>query len=293
MRRASRALRAASVWAPFLLSSGNAFADDPPPHEQRAAVDAERRPSNGLEGSLSPTNSEQAAAAAAYQQALASYAEGNIAGALASMRQSYQLSQRAELLYNLAELEEELNACSDSFADYRRYLERVPNGRYRETALRASARLEKECPPPAASSPTSASTPGPAPPATDDSAAKPVPAEPTQAAYWTAPRVISWSAIATGALAGVGALYFQWQAIQAKSDLQQDVDNGPPLDTSLATRQHRCNHTAIALAITGGAMVAGGALVLLLDSAGHEPNSRSARVYAAPGLVGAYFSQGF
>src|SRR6187402_863673 len=149
VKRASRVLRTASVLASFLVSSGHALADDAPTQAGPAAAANDAPLGDAAEGSLAKASPEQAAAIA-YQQALASYSQGDLAAALDSMRRSYQLSKRAELLYNLAQLEEELKACSDSLADYRRYLELVPQGRYREAAERACVRLEPQCPPPAA-----------------------------------------------------------------------------------------------------------------------------------------------
>ena len=294
VKRASRVLGAVSVWVLFLLSSARALADDAPAQKALDPAADATRPSDASGGVFSETTPKQEAAFA-YQQALASYAKGDLAAALDSMRKSYQISKRPELLYNVAKLEDELKACPDSLEDYRRYLELVPQGHYREEAAQASERLGHECPPPAAAPTTTVVVPPPAAiaPLADADAAQPLPSEPPADPYWTPPRVLGWSAIAAGTLAGIGALHFQLEAIQARNELQKDVDDGPPLDMSLQTRQHHTNHTAIALAITGGAMVAGGALVLLLDSAKDEPSSRSARVYAAPGSIGAYFTQGF
>ena len=291
--RLSRVLRSAPFWASFLLSSGHALADDAP---------AQKTPSTAADASASASardasESSEQAATIAYQKALLSYAQGDLAGALDNMRKSYQLSKRAELLYNLAQLEEELKACSDSLADYRRYLELVPHGRYREAAEHARVRLELECPPPPA-----ASTPAVPPPADPKQAAsdhepKQSGPKPEPNSYWTAPRVIGWSAIAAGTLAGVGALYFQLEAIHAKSEYQQSVDDaengGAPPDQGLEDRRHRTNNLAIAFAATGGALVAGGALLVLLDPGKHQQHAASARLYAVPGLVGACYTHSF
>jgi tetratricopeptide (TPR) repeat protein len=275
------------------LSSGHALADDAPAQASQAAsaeVNSDAPPD-------AAAASPEQAAAIAYQKALLSYSKGDLAGALDHMRTSYQLSKRAELLYNLAQLEEELKACSDALADYRRYLELVPHGRYRHAAEDARVRLEHECPPlPAASAPPLAIPADPKLTANDaestQAAAKPEPNP-----YWTAPRVIGWSAIATGTLAEAGALYFQLEAIQAKNEFQHSVDDaengGPPADHSLQDRQHHTNHLAIAFAVTGGALIAGGALLLLLDPGNNAQRSSSARLYAVPGLVGACYAQSF
>ncbi|MEI9936173.1 MAG: hypothetical protein WDO69_03005 [Pseudomonadota bacterium] len=297
MKRASRVLRTAPVWASLLLLSAHAFADDAPRAQQAQAAKGEANPGAPADDDAASKATPEQAAAVAYQKALASYAQGEVAAALDSMRQSYQLSKRAELLYNLAQLEEELKACEDSLKDYRRYLELVPHGRYREAAELARERLEHECPAPAA-------TPAPAAAVAASTARAPTPepkqsaAKPEPASYWTTRRVIGWSAIATGTLAGVGALYFQLEAIQARNDYQKSVDaaakpGGPPPDQSLQDRQHRTNDLAIVLGTSAGALVAGGALVLLLDPGKQAQHSRSARLYAAPGLVGAWYAQSF
>ncbi|HET7545792.1 MAG TPA: hypothetical protein VFK05_38255 [Polyangiaceae bacterium] len=236
-------------------------------------------------------------AALAYQKALASYAQGDVPAALNSMRESYRLSQRAELLYNLAQLEDELKSCNDARKDYRQYLELVPHGRYRDSAEQARQRLERECPPPApepaAAAPTAADPTESA--SQESSKESAVEAKPTT--YWTIPRVVGWSAIAAGTLTGVTALYFQIEAMQAKHEFQQSYDDavagGPAVDMSLQDRQHRYNHLAIGFGIAGGAMVAGGALVLLLSPGKTGLQQRSANVYALPGLVGASYAQRF
>jgi hypothetical protein len=284
-----RVLRAASIWASFLSSSALAFADDSPTQKVRSA---EAEASSGKQNANAgpAVESSEQRAATAYQDALASYAKGDVTAALDKMRESYRLSQRAELLYNLAQLEEELKACDDALADYRRYLELVPRGRYRESAELAERRLVEECPPPAAVAPASSV-------ASPDEAHPPSAEHEQEPPYWTSARVIGWSAITVGTLSAAGALFCQLQAIQAKDALQQSVDDalagGPSVDESLQARQHRYNHAAIGLGITAGALVTTGALVLLLDPGKAGQRLHGASVYALPGLVGASYAQRF
>ncbi|MEP7052672.1 MAG: hypothetical protein ABJB12_20050, partial [Pseudomonadota bacterium] len=82
----------------------------------------------------------------AYQQAQLKYARHDLVGALESMRESYRLCKRPELLYNLAMLERELHDCSSALADYKSYLQQVPEGRYRDVAEQASVELRQQCP---------------------------------------------------------------------------------------------------------------------------------------------------
>jgi hypothetical protein len=248
-----------------------------------------------------PSDSE-AAAEAFYQQAQAKYAKNDVKGALESMRESYRLCQRPELLYNLATLERELHDCRSALDDYSSYLQRVPQGRYRPAAEQASFELSRECPaiavtppsvapPPAAAPPTVKSEPAAAP--ASSKTAGSLPGSP----YWTAPHVIGWSAVTAGVLSGVGALYFRGAAVSARSDYQRSIDAAlqgtGPYDPSLQDKQHREQTLAEVLAISGGALAAGGALTLVFGSrdAAHAP--AAAQVQAWPGWLGASYSQRF
>lgn len=289
MKRCLRVLRAASIWALLLSSGEKALADESPTQKVHAAnADPGVPETSGkpLETAPTSSNSEQLAALA-YQKARESYAKGDIPAALDSMRESYQLSKRAELLYNLAQMESELKACPDALANYGRYLELVPNGLYRDSATQERARLEKECGPPAPTPPT------PKPLVNEPHPVQPV--EPPATTYWTPKRIIGWSTLSAGVIAGASAVYFEVQAVRAQNELQQSIDDavggGPPVDPSLQDRMHRYNHVAIGLGIASGAMVASGALVLLLDPG--TTRARSASVYALPGLLGASYVQRF
>jgi len=289
-------LRAASIWATLLSSSAHALADDSPTQKvQSAKADAAPDEHTGSVEATPDSNSQLAASA--YQQALSSYAHGDLPGALRSMRESYRLSGRAELLYNLAQLEEELKNCDEALAHYGRYLQLVPKGRYRESATEAQGRLEQVCPQPVqAPPPVQAATPPPVNPKQPRSSKEPI-AKNAQTGYWTTPRVIGWSAITAGTLSGAVALYFQLEAVRARNEFQQSVNDaeagGPAVDATLQDRQHRYNNMAIALGIAGGAMVTSGAVVLLLDPGKAGPRSRSASLYALPGLIGVSYAQRF
>jgi tetratricopeptide (TPR) repeat protein len=245
------------------------------------------------------------AAATAYQQALASYSAGDLKSALANMRESHRLSQRSELLYNIARIESELGDCKASLADYRQYVQEVPQGRYRSAADQASQELARQCPDAVAAPPPAAAAVVVNQPATP--AFKPVVEQPKQiptdspapppSSYWTRPRWIGWSLIAAGTAAGVSAVYFTTRAIEAHDAFQGSVDvavrrNGDP-DRSLEDRQHRDQHWAQALYVAGGALLAGGVAVLILAPANAGSNSSSAAVYVEPGLLAACFTHRF
>lgn len=188
----------------------------------------------------------------------------------------------------------------------------MPQGRYRDGAEHASADLSRECPvvpTPSAVFPSAAPTAQPAPPPvanvqspSSGNAENPAPARaeapvaPT-ASYWTPPRVIGWSAISAGVLAGAGALYFTGAALAERRDYKRTVDaeaaKPGSIDPSLQDKQHRDDLTARVLAVAGGALVAGGATVLLFGSKGGAQPRATAQVQALPGWLGASFCQRF
>jgi hypothetical protein len=212
----------------------------------------------------------------AYRQALSLYDDGALEAALGQMRESYRLSQRAELLYNIARIEDELGNCRPSLAAYREYLDRVPDGRYRDLARRSTERLATQCGEPQHTAVAPAATTN-APLRTP---AKPVLEPPASGAAdspprWTGARWIGLSAIAAGALAGVGAIYFTAAAADARDRFQQNVDDRvagtAQLNTGLRDEQHRDQRWAQALAVTGGTLVAGGVLLVLFAPRASSP----------------------
>jgi hypothetical protein len=114
--------------------------------------------------------------------------------------------------------------------------------------------------------------------------------------YWTEPRVLAWSAIVAGVLAGGGSLYFHFEALSARDADQKQIDATAPgtipnHDPVLHNRLHRDNTWIGVLGVTGGALIAGGGLVLVLDP--HAPSRASARIDGGPGRFEACFSRSF
>ncbi len=221
------------------------------------------------------------------------------------MQESHRLSQRAELLYNIARIEGELGDCRASLADYQRYLELVPAGQYRSAAAEASQRLAAECPEPAPVAAVAAAALGPAaetpPPAPDpeaptDERVASAPAEPPS--YWTAPRIIGWSAVAAGTVAAAGAVYFAFSARDARDRYQHSIDaayagnDQTLIDQGALAEQRTDQRWARALGVTGGVLAAGGILLLVLAPSSHS-RSATAGLYLQPGLVGASYSNAF
>jgi hypothetical protein len=299
-----RALCAASAWTSLLLSSAAARAGDPQPAQRRAELAPETKAGAKAEPNADPASptpsapsTPESAAEAAYQRALAAYATGDIKGAFEAMRDSYRLSQRPELLYNLAMLERELEECQASLEDYRRYLQRVPNGRYRDAAEQASRELERECP---AADAAPAAGPAKLEPTADLAAmgktAPPTPAQPAPT-YWTTPRVLAWSAIGAGVVAGSTALYFELAAKSARNDFATNITRAlagqATFDPKLQDRQHHDETAAIVLGVSGGALVTSGVLYLVFGPSTAQKNDDKAFVYFPPGGLGAYYSHRF
>jgi tetratricopeptide (TPR) repeat protein len=306
----SRIRHGALFGAVLALASANARADDAP------RINASRASSNGTKTddlAQSPekervppstgVHSESSrraerTAEAAYQQAQACYAKNDVPGALESMSESYRLSQRPELLYNLALLEQELQHCQAALDDFAAYLQRAPQGRYRDAAEHARTELTRVCPIPETvhAAPLPPGQIKPAPVLTVPKNDQPSVSR-AKAAYWTPSRVIGWSAITAGVLAGGGALYFSVSARASRNEYQQSVDaqynGGPPRDLSLEAAQHRKQALAEGLTVSGCALVAGGILAMLLTPNERKPSETRAFIDVEPGRLVAFYLRSF
>ncbi len=248
----------------------------------------------------------------AYQRALSLYAAGDVAGALARMRESYRISARSELLYNVARLEDEAGDCAASLFSYRQYLEQVPNGQYRDAATQASAELGARCPPAEtavrqAAAPTAATavaaspTTAPAAASTRESPlaapADPRAMTPSPSDGGTTRRWLGWSAIGAGGLAAVGAVYFTVSALdkrsQFRSSAEREAVGGPYADWSLEEQQHRHERWAQVLAVAGGALLGGGVVILALGDSKPAAANLTAGVWFEPTGVSAQLSSSF
>ncbi len=262
------------------------------------------------------TPATDAAARQAFERAEAAYQSGDLPGALREMEQSYQLSQRADLLYNLARLEDELEQCAAARAHYQQYVERVPQGEARAEAELADKRLAARCsvgaPPTPVTEP--AVPPAAAPPAAEAPAAEPpvvfpvqapppaaAPPErgPTPAAspnHGSTQRWLGWSLIGGGVVAGLGGLYFLDSALDSRAAYQASVDReeagGPIHDKRLQDDQDRHQRTARVLGLSSAALLIGGAVVVLLAPSESSGGQRAA-VHLQPGLFAATYGRSF
>lgn len=229
------------------------------------------------------------------------------------MLESYRLSNRAELLYNIGKIQSALGECSLALAAYRDYLEQVPDGRYRVEALQASSQLEAQCP-----SDNGSAVAGSAAAASEVSAAAAAPVageQSPQAGGRNAPdsppkrdsatpgsnratmvRWIGWSAIGAGALAGVGAVYFTAQAYDAHDRFEANVGAATrysDINFDLQDEQHAHQRWAKILGVTGGVLVVGGALTLLFGPQHALPAGARLDLQVMPGSLGASYASTF
>lgn len=165
-----------------------------------------------------------AQAAALFREAKTRYRSGDVAGALDSMQHAYELSGRAELLFNLGELHRQLHHCSAALKAYDEYLARVTPARHEDEARRQSAALRPHCPnEPVVTMPDLAPPPAPrvqAPPPSPPRAQAPPPAPER---YWTPVRVGAWTSIGVAAALAAGATYAQARALSDQSEMDASV----------------------------------------------------------------------
>lgn len=245
-------------------------------------------------------------AASSFREAEARYLEGDVAGALQSMQRSYELSGRAELLYNLGELRRELGNCREARRDYEAYLERVTSGARRERALEAVAELRAECPEadPALVEPSPAATPlAPAPVEQSvsnvaDTPPPPAAAPPTASESVQPLTVAGWSAIGAGVLAGAFATYFAVDAANQERRLERRVrslranpDNGPfsSADKELEEAGKRSAMWGRVLGIGAAGLAAVGVSVLVFGPDTHENSQAGVSIeWRGDGATAAY-----
>ncbi|HEX4337037.1 MAG TPA: hypothetical protein VH062_14060 [Polyangiaceae bacterium] len=205
----------------------------------------------------------------AYDQALAAYAAGEKARALELMSGAYALAPHPELLFNLARLRRELGQCAASLDAYRRYLAGPTDEPSREAATRAARDLDAEC-----------GTPPPAP------------------SYWTTQRMLGWSLIGGGVVAGTFATYFGVASGAAHTDVERAISDAastgrPYQGHSAEQNESRDVALGAAFAATAGTLVVGGVLLLVLGSHGDTRERPSVALGAGPGSAYLGLSQRF
>jgi hypothetical protein len=108
---------------------------------------------------------------------------------------------------------------------------------------------------------------------------------------------LGWSAVATGGLAGLGAVYFTIQAVHAKEQfkdsVEEDYQGRARYDPSLEVKQHKNQRWAQVLGVAGGALATGGVLWLILAPRERDRNPPTAELQVAPGVLTATWRQSF
>ena len=305
MQSRARWSLAASTVACLALAAPRALAADP--------VAATPAPAANQPPEAANDNDQ---AAAAFRRAVQQHAAGDLQGARDSMLESYRLSNRAELLYNIGKIQAALGECSLSLAAYRDYLEQVPEGRYRAEALQARSELEAQCPSadtsavavaapaasevPAATGSQVASEQPPMRAAPNGANAGPKVDTATPGANRAAMvRWLGWSAIGAGALAGVGSIYFTAQAYEARGRFKDSAEAAAQandldlLDTGIRDEQHAHQRWAKILGVTSGVLVVGGTLTLLFGPRQPLPAGARVGLQVLPGSLGATYASTF
>jgi hypothetical protein len=210
-------------------------------------------PSTAAPSTAAPPSAEQRAAAA-YDRAIDAYGRGDKESALRLMSEAYTLSPHVELVYDMAKLENELGHCRDALKHYRQYLHEAHGGVMADTAASATRTLQARC--------------------GDE---QPAPRLDTM-------RIIGWSAIGAGVVAGATAAYFALAGQAAADDVQQilraDEQLGHSWDSGYQRQQEgqRDNTVATVCAVTAGTLIAGGTLILVLASPNKSGREQSVSV---------------
>jgi hypothetical protein len=124
--------------------------------------------------------------------------------------------------------------------------------------------------------------------------------------YWTTPRVVGWAAIGTGAVAGIVSLYCTVAAKSAQNDVEgllhaEENQTGPassriPWDASGHAREvdgRRDQALAQGFGVASGALILGGAALVLFGSNKGEHQAPSVSLAIAPGAAHVGYAKSF
>ncbi|MFO8073001.1 MAG: tetratricopeptide repeat protein [Polyangia bacterium] len=130
--------RSISLWLALLLAAPRLAAEEAPD-----PLAGEKTDPKAQEAEREAAGEDEARARKAYAAAEEHFAAGRYQEALQGFSEAYEISQRADLLYNLAVCHERLGDAERAAARYRLYLEKKPDA---EDAEQVRARLEKLVP---------------------------------------------------------------------------------------------------------------------------------------------------
>jgi tetratricopeptide (TPR) repeat protein len=224
---------------------------------------------------------------AIYERATRAYDVGKYAEAIVEYQKAYEIGGDPPMLYNIAQAYRLNDQPGEALRFYRRYLQRAPNARNREDVERKMADLEKtveerrkaQAAAPTPVAPPPATTGTPAVPAAPPPAAPPVVSSPPAASVTvgdgqptgvsegpsTGRKVVSWSLLGVGVLAGVGSI-IEGQIAKSKGQKLTDQSNMPNptfFDPTIEKDGKNANLFAIILGVTGGTAAVVGTILLL------------------------------
>jgi tetratricopeptide (TPR) repeat protein len=191
------------------------------------------------------------------------YNRSDYEGALKQFQQSYALSKKAPLLFNMARCHESLGQHEKAIELYTDYLGSGPaNSKTIEARIANLKRLLKKKQPDVASPPA---TPRPEP------SVEPTPTRPTGRPRPL--RIPGWVLVGTGAAMLITGIVAGVMVLQKKKDAEQANKDGKEYsDTkSIEDSGRTWQKVEIATLVVGGAAAAAGAVLLILDARGGKP----------------------
>jgi tetratricopeptide (TPR) repeat protein len=245
-----------------------------------------------------------------YERATRAYDVGKYQEAIEEYQKAYEIGGDPPMLYNIAQAYRLNDQPGEAIRFYRRYLQRKPDARNREDVERKVADLEKVvderkkaaalATPPVVTAPPPTTTPATPPPATSNPpvvVAPPVTPPPGQEPQpeSRARKIIAWTLMGVGVVAGGGAAY-EAQVAKDKSDkVTAQSRSNPPIAFDPAVEQNgkTANVLAIVLGGVGAAAIITGVVLLITggSSASPEAATTTARATVTPwvggGVVGA------
>jgi tetratricopeptide (TPR) repeat protein len=210
-----------------------------------------------------PTSNDQEAARAHFMAGSAYYEQANYGDAVKEFNEAYRLSQRPDLLYNIALAYERLERWDEAVAALERYLALKPDAQDRNLIRTRIENLQKR------RATAQAAPPAPAPP----------PTAPTPPAPAKKPRhVASLTVGGIGVAALIAAVGTGAAALRDKSELDAVCQNGlcPPAKQNQIDEGHRLALSTDILIGIGAAAVLTGVILLVVESRRPPPAARTA-----------------
>lgn len=256
-----------------------------------------------------------------YERATRAYDVGKYAEAIEEYQKAYEIGGDPPMLYNIAQSYRLNDQPGEAVRFYRRYLQRAPQARNREDVERKIAELERSIeerrkaqaavtppPPPPVPTPSTTTpstgpvvgppspvvTPPPAPETGNGTVGELTQtAQPPEEHISSTRKIVGWSVIGAGVLAGGFAGVFGMIAKGKADDVTKASMNMGVFNPDDQTDGKNASRMAVGLGIAGGAAVVTGVIILLTgesssDGAAEAPVS-TARVtpWLSPGVVGA------